>query len=536
MLDSTIREWFRNETASILTNDFFNEAFDVFQKFLEINVSYYDFEGAITQMYNTHFTRWEDSIQRFTNIEIYMKALYNTLVEDVYIISEEEDDDTKLELLYKTVFQVVPATTPLTSVNPNTLTARRQKYYAIIYQFRNKITHKSLSKNIDLTPENLAREMQAMIVCYLDLAHQKRNDISLAYASRKAAEFLNRSQYANKQIDEWKKYTRDFKYINLRWCDSTHNGFRMEQLADGNDTYIKLSGDAGTGKTTALKYLAQLLANRIINSTSKVLPVYLSLSRISRESEELLVSDAASQLGVTNTQLKQLFELGEVILLLDGLNEILDVQLKSDIEMKIDEIISGYPKCHIIVTDRNRPLQADKARKMFLMDLTLEDKMTYFQRNCTDSEILKMIKEKAQVSPNFFLNLTKPLLLQQFLEVTMRKREIPMDMTGDYINMLMEREAVEKKEPNTRYLEYYLEDIAWVLANSQEKKQREAKILSIMAEVNRNKSFTAPDTLYCLNLAIGMGILQREDDNYISFVNVSYLNYYMNNYMENNND
>ena len=111
-----------------------------------------------------------------------------------------------------------------------------------------------------------------------------------------------------------------------------------------------------------------------------------------------------------------------------------------------------------------------------------------------------------------------------------------MDMTGDYIAMLMEREAVEKKEPNTRYLEYYLEDIAWVLANSQEKKQREAKILSIMAEVNRNKSFTAPDTLYCLNLAIGMGILQREDDNYISFVNVSYLNYYMNNYMENNND
>ncbi len=100
----------------------------------------------------------------------------------------------------------------------------------------------------------------------------------------------------------------------------------------------------------------------------------------------------------------------------------------------------------------------------------------------------------------------------------------------------MEREAVEKKEQNIQDLEYYLEDIAWLLANSPERKRKEARILSLMAEVNRTRGFNGPDTLYCLNLAIGMGILQREDDNYISFVNTSYLNYYMNNYVENNDD
>ncbi len=197
MLDNTIKEWFRNESRNILDNTFFEEAFSAFQKFLEINVSYYDFEGAITTMYNTHFTKWENTIQRFTNIEIYMKALYNTIVNNVYDIAEE-DDTTRLELLYKNVFQVVPADFHLTSHDIETLTEGNQKYYAIIYRFRNKITHKSLSKNIDLTNENLARQMQAMIICYLDLAHQKKDQILAAYTRNKTASYLNRLQVCRK--------------------------------------------------------------------------------------------------------------------------------------------------------------------------------------------------------------------------------------------------------------------------------------------------------------------------------------------------
>ena len=536
LLSEKIRDWFRDKTEGILTDDFFNEAFSAFQKFLEINVSYYDFEGAINEMYEAHPLVWEDRIQRFTNIEVYMKALYNTLVEDVYIISEIEDDDTKLELLYKNVFCVVPPTTPLTSVNPDTLVVRRQKYYAIIYQFRNKIIHKSLEKNIDLKDENIIKQRNAMMVCYLDLAHQKRNDIALAYASRQAAGYLNRRQFAHQQIEKWNKYTENFKYINLRWCDSATNGMRMEQLADGNDRFIKLTGDAGTGKTTALMYLSQLMANRILDDKSKVLPVYVPLSRIDAGGEKLLISDAARVLDITEKQLEDILDLGEALILADGLNEIMDPLLKSNVEMAIDEILVKHPKCHIIVTDRNRPLTADKARKMILVELTLDDKLSYFRRNCSDPEILKLIEDKAKTTPGFFLNLTKPLLLHQFLEVAMKKREIPMDMTADYLGMLMERETLEKKESNIRYLEYYLEEIGWHLANNPERKLKESRILEIMAEVNRAKSFTVPDSLYCLNLAIGMGILQREDDNYISFINTSYMNHYMNNYMENNND
>ncbi|MBQ1340990.1 MAG: hypothetical protein IIY33_00770, partial [Erysipelotrichaceae bacterium] len=68
---------------------------------------------------------------------------------------------------------------------------------------------------------------------------------------------------------------------------------------------------------------------------------------------------------------------------------------------------------------------------------------------------------------------------------------------------------------------------------SGKERAKEGKILSVLGEVNQKMGFNV-DTVMCLNLAIGMGILQREDDNSISFVNKGYQIYYAQNYVENN--
>lgn len=529
MLNEEIRVWFRDRTKKVLTEEYFNTAWDAFQKFLEENISYYDFERAIYEMYNAHHMKWKDHIQKFTNIEIYMKAVYNTLIENVYNV--REDDSSRLEIFYKNILHVVPADINLTSVNVSTLTEKNQKYYVVIYKLRNRLTHKSLAKNIELEEEDCLKYMTAMIVCYLDLAYEHRNEINNIYNTQQKAGYLNRKRYADKILDDWSRYVSGFKYVDLQWSDDSSANKTMVQLANGNDRYVKLSGGAGSGKTTALMYLSSVLAGKIKSGSSQILPVYIPLARIIKEGKNMIITETAHILDIETDQVIDLLKDGEIFLLLDGLNEILDRFLKSDVEIAIDEIVSRYTKCHVIVTDRIVPNKNDKAKKMFLKELTLDEKMNFFRKNCKDQEIMKMIEERANTNRSVFIDLNKPLLLRQFLEVTVKNREIPMDMTSEYLEMLMEREMNDKKDPNIRYMNYYLEAIAWHLSGKE--RAKEGKILSVLGEVNQKMGFNV-DTVMCLNLAIGMGILQREDDNSISFVNKGYQIYYAQNYVENN--
>ncbi|MBR2701607.1 MAG: hypothetical protein IKE77_05965 [Erysipelotrichaceae bacterium] len=529
MLNEEIRVWFRDRTKKILTEEYFNTAWDVFQKFLEENISYYDFERAIYEMYNAHHMKWKDHIQKFTNIEIYMKAVYNTLIENVYNV--REDDSSKLHQFYKDIHKVVPQDTLLNSVDIDTLTEKNQKHYVIIYRLRNRLTHNSLEKNIQLDEEDCLEYMTSMIVCYLDLAYEYRDEINRIYNTRQKASYLNIKQYADKVLADWSRYVSGFKYVDLQWSDDSSANKTMVQLANGNDRYVKLSGGAGSGKTTALMYLSSVLAGKIKAGSSQILPVYIPLARIIKEGKNMILTDTAHILNIKTDQVTDLLKDGDIFLLIDGLNEILDRFLRSDVDMAIDEIVSRYTKCHVIVTDRIIPMKNDKAKKMFLKELTLEEKLNFFRHNCNDKEIMELIENRASNNSTVFIDLNKPLLLRQFLEVTIQNREIPMDMTSEYLEMLMEREMNDKKDPNIRYMNYYLEAIGWYLSGKDSAK--EGKILSLLGEVNQKMGFSV-DTVQCLNLAIGMGILQREYDNSISFVNKGYQIYYAQNYVENN--
>ena len=118
-----------------------------------------------------------------------MKAVYNTLIENVYNV--REDDSSRLEIFYKNILHVVPADINLTSVNVSTLTEKNQKYYVVIYKLRNRLTHKSLAKNIELEEEDCLKYMTAMIVCYLDLAYEHRNEINNIYNINTQEELKN---------------------------------------------------------------------------------------------------------------------------------------------------------------------------------------------------------------------------------------------------------------------------------------------------------------------------------------------------------
>ena len=99
-------------------------------------------------------------------------------------------------------------------------------------------------------------------------------------------------------------------------------------------------------------------------------------------------------------------------------------------------------------------------------------------------------------------------------------------MTGDYLEMLMERERSEKKDTNIDYLPYYLEALAVDMKKKQVREVGQDRFLQIMAEVNFSYGFTVPDTMNCQKLLVDMGILQLERNRKISFTNDKFRIYY----------
>ena len=527
MLNEEIKQWFREAASRNYDMGCFEKAFEAFDMFLESNETYYDFGKAIEDMYNAGRSNKVYYLQKFSNIEIYMKALYNCIAgSQVYTLDPEDNDTLMLAKQYRDTFHVMPSDW---HPKPEKTEAFRitdteydgipltgyMRYYLDIYQLRNRMTHESL---LDLDNMGADEKANSMIVCYLDLAYRHREAISGKFRVRS----LDLNGYAGKVIRRYERFLAGYKYLDVKWMDSQEHGLTVDGLIGEEESCLKLAGDAGTGKTTALMRLAYLMAQRIRNKQSQTLPVYIPLSQLTA-GDRMLYSAVAKELGANFSEAERLIQSGQVCLLLDGLNEILNLEVRSKLAFEADGIAAMYPDVKIVFTDRAviRPsvMMLSNARTLHLMPLTVEDKMTYFEENCSDPEILQIIRDRVATNSGILNDLVKPIQLRQFLEVVSEKKEIPFEMTGDYLEMLMERERSEKKDTNIDYLPYYLEALAVDMKKKQVREVGQDRFLQIMAEVNFSYGFTVPDTMNCQKLLVDMGILQLERNRKISFTN-----------------
>ncbi|MBR2553002.1 MAG: NACHT domain-containing protein [Erysipelotrichaceae bacterium] len=534
MLNEKIKTWFAEAAVRYYDMDHFEEAFAAFDMFLESNGSYYDFGKAIEDMYNAGRGSKVYYLQKFSNIEIYMKALYNCIAgSPVYTLDPEVNDTLMLAKQYRDTFHIMPSDW---RPNPEKTEAFKitdseydgipltgyMRYYLDIYQLRNRMTHSAMLKLDDMDADAKAN---SMIVCYLDLAYRHRNEIAGKFRVRS----LDLNAYADKVIRRYNSFLKGYKYLDVKWMDSQEHGLTVDGLIGEEESCLKLAGDAGTGKTTALMRLAYLMAQSIKNNNSRILPVYIPLARLTA-GDRMLYSETAKELGASFSEAERLIQNGQICLLLDGLNEILNLEVRSKLAFEADGIAAMYPDVRIVFTDRAviRPsvMMLSNARTLHLMPLTVEDKMTYFEENCSDPETLQIIRDRVASNSGILNDLTKPIQLRQFLEVVQEKKEIPFEMTGDYLDMLMERERNEKKDTNIDYLPYYLEALATEMKKKQMKEVGQDRFLQLMAEVNFSYGFTVPDTMNCQKLLVDMGILQLERNRRISFTNDKFRIYY----------
>ena len=316
--------------------------------------------------------------------------------------------------------------------------------------------------------------------------------------------------------------------MDVHWVeeDSRDKSYSVVKLLNRKELKcVKLLGEAGTGKSTALRRIEYIMASQYKGKRSTPLPVYIELGGLA-DGENVILTRIASVMEVEPGIAEDFLKNGELCLLLDGYNEILDLALKRKVAKELDYIGREFLQTRIFLTDRAVSRAGiptlQPARKLYLYPMTMEDRKKYFEKNCRDDACRQMILDRLEADPGYFEAMNTPLKLKQLLQVALHSRELPVDIVNEYIEYLMEREQDEKKDENIEYLPGFLQ----ALAILEQESMTERDALVQMAKCKNAFGFSLPDTRQCLKLSVDMGLLVYEDKETLRFANREYQEYF----------
>jgi hypothetical protein len=237
--------------------------------------------------------------------------------------------------------------------------------------------------------------------------------------------------------------------------DAQFEEFPVTGLSSRSERLILILGDAGAGKSTSLKRIAYVLADRGFQADSSFkIPVLVrSLdvwNNLNRPLVDVLV-DSTLRLMRSSRSCFSADELksGRILVLMDSLDELADNNCRDAVVAKIKEFHTAYPKCQIILTSRDyafiRNLQSLSDFSQFhlgsLNYKQAQQILTRFEKKKSltpekSKEILRRLQEVHGMELN-------PLLVTVFAATTdYSRRDIPANITElfkKYTEMMLGR-------------------------------------------------------------------------------------------------
>lgn len=197
-------------------------------------------------------------MKEFTDIERFMKDLLKLVEPDVLETAPAGGGEWTLKPLYTQAFRLFAPNVSLSSpASPERLKAANDPKWRFLdlYQFRNAISH---GENPALGASRMGELIADMLVCELRLCYAHANRLGELWAQRQAWNAFDRMGYCRQITDAYDALRRQgFGYLDVHWYadsdpDSTGNtidGLRRRS----REPALKLLGEAGTGKSTALR-------------------------------------------------------------------------------------------------------------------------------------------------------------------------------------------------------------------------------------------------------------------------------------------
>lgn len=485
--------WIREYTEGIYDSRRTDEAITALKRFLEINQKQQDDDYAvlIEQMMTLPDLEKKDIIWKFTNMELFIKSVLNTIGQD----------NTKTLGTLLLQLKKLPYGIEFNAADPSKYYGTYH-YYLTVYQYRNLKTHNA---DIKTSIRKIQELITATLYCMLDISFTFRNELERTFLKGRFANIYDHKGYCKSIIEKYKNE----KYVNLHWISYSKEDFDANKLVSIENNPIKILGEAGSGKSTILRRIAYLMASSAQNDISASVPVYISLSEVTGFYDVFLTQISAA-LSVSKENAQVLLENDKLVLLLDGYNEILNGDDLRSFSSQLDSFSIRYPSTKIFMSDRaitsDRVPVLKNAYKIYLKPLTLKDKKNFLVQVCTDKYVVRVIEEDMNANPATYEELDTPLKLQRYIDVVTAKREPSVDWTSDYIEMLLEREVNEKKDENADYLSSALAGVA--LAADENGEITPLKAQATIARVAGKLGYSGEvNARNLLNLAINMGLL-----------------------------
>lgn len=293
-------------------------------------------------------------------------------------------------------------------------------------------------------------------------------------------------------------------------------------------------GEAGTGKSTVLEYLAYVDAQKRKKDDNESIPVLVPLGLLISK-EDTLKNYIAKKLNVDEPALNNILKNGQVNLFLDGINEIPNDHFSKLRSIRLREIklfLDEYKKCFVIITNRpNERNDFNNVPVFNLLKLTNEQMDIFLQKNAEKPDTIKIITDSINENKRLKAIVRTPLMFSRLIDIVDATGKIPNSegaIIGAFLDTILKRERFEKLESefDVKRAQYLLRAIAYngLEDSSTNAGISEEKILTYMQKCMETYMFKV-DAFYMLEMFVQLGILLKRDELYL-FSHQAYQDYY----------
>jgi len=317
---------------------------------------------------------------------------------------------------------------------------------------------------------------------------------------------------------------------------------REKLIADG-EWQMVLTGQAGIGKTTSLRYLQY--QDRQNYQPQKPIPVYLDLGS-AREGQSIkawIVKELqVGRLALAKNLEKSIdlwLENGLINLYVDGWNE-LAIELKDALFKDMQQFMRDYPKVFIAITIRETDSIFHNVPVFILQNMSKEQVIEFVNKNTNDSEktLRQLLRQQIAIA-RFLEFITVPLHALMWVQIVRKDSQTILKSGTDIIDAFIERLFVREKEKHgsdfiAKKLGMKLETFSNLLSIYafyclHEKKSQNSALSSIAVQKVFKKlknQMPLPQIRQLLDFAVELGLMVKDEEDFFKFTHQNYLDYF----------
>ncbi len=381
------------------------------------------------------------------------------------------------------------------------------KVYGNLYYIRNEEAH--AVRKLSITQS--WQYVRELLIVYLEVAGKFQTVLEEEVNRLNLNSKTNAQAYLEKLITDYEN-KRGFHYVELDGTEEknrTSGTKSLVQLIKNKDNCkIKLIGNAGMGKTTTMEYLAYQDA---INKNNNRTPIIIELKNVNQEEKTIIgIIANKSHLDCSIENVKKLLENGYLNLYIDGINEIYNENLKTDIVTQINYLITTYPKTKVVITDRltNNNTVSDNVGIYVIEKLTDHQVEEFINTNSNDQKLAEKVLQSINENLELKEMVRIPFKLYKLIQIIRNGMNVPtnlLEFDEYFTRTIIEREVRQKASTDAKNLSIYLKAIV----NAAKPLYTKEDIIDIISQTMKEKNLSDVSSDSILELLLDLNIMRE---------------------------